>query len=97
MDIENQRSASCASASLQRDKDFPAASKEAGACKAQCQAKKMGRARKKVARVLPNASVSLQKQCSFPRHVEDIGNGAHLDPSTVIQIALGKERMGTVR
>ena len=40
-----------------------------------------------------------EKQCSFPRHVEIIGNGAYLDPSTAIQGTLGKgkRKTGTVR
>ena len=52
-------------------------------------AKKTGRAKKKVARMLPNASVSMQIVVC-PRHVEAVGSGTQVDPRVVIQGSLCK-------
>ena len=44
----------------------------------------------KFARMLPSQVEGSKKQCSLPRHVEVVGNGAQVDQSTVIQGSLGK-------
>ena len=55
----------CASASLQRGKDFPAASKEVGAWKAQCEAKKTGMIEEKLGREIPSSSTVCKNSAVF--------------------------------
>ena len=60
------------------------------------------KAKKKVARMLPSASVGMRKNSAvvstlcgktvplFPHCVEVVGNGAQVDPRAAIQVSLGK-------
>ena len=82
-DVEKlPRTASCPSASLQRGKDFPGSERQEREWRS-ARPKRRGKIKEKHTRMLPSAN--MKKQCSPPRHVEVVGDGAQVDPSTVLQ------------
>ena len=90
-DVEKEipRTASCASASLQRGEDLP------GGIERQERGRRSARPRRReetVAKMLPHASKCMgrYKQCHFYTQCGDAGNCALVSQSTVLHCTLGK-------
>ena len=81
--------ASSASASLQRVKGFPVATKDRSG-RAQCQAKKTGNIEKTIAKATVNMEDGSEKQCSPPQRVEAKSNGALEGQNTLLYRTHGK-------